>query len=99
MVLVAVLVQWGWANYTQETIWWRALAGADPGSNVNEILQQVLIFNVFLPTYPFDFFRPLTALFFFLGLIGILGVMGAAALAVGRSRSGDRTESGPGWRS
>jgi hypothetical protein len=79
IILVAVLLQWTWANYSQETVWWRALVEADPGSHLNDIAREVLIESRVLPSYPFNLFRPLTEVFFFLGLIGILGILSAAA--------------------
>jgi hypothetical protein len=79
IILVAVLLQWTWAYYSQKTVWWRALVEADPGSHLNDIAREVLIESRVLPWYPFNLFRPLTEVFFFLGLIGILGILSAAA--------------------
>ena len=73
LVIVAILGQWGWAIYSEETIWWRAAVEADPFTNLGGAA-----YDDFAPkflNYPLAFFVSIVELLVILGLLGFVGVL------------------------
>ena len=73
LVIVAILGQWGWAIYSEETIWWRAAVEADPFTNLGGAT-----YADFAPkflNYPLAFFVSVVELLVVLGLLGFVGVL------------------------
>jgi hypothetical protein len=76
LILVAIILQWIWAIYSQESIWWRALVEADLDDRLPTIFSARLYEP--LTQYPFSFFPSLGELLIALGLVGFVSLLGAS---------------------